>query len=1232
MVEFHAFVDVIATASGERPSAAEIEVLVHMVDTHRFGAVSIFRFAEFARAFGPIGSRCMANLRAIVSQPWFCGFLTARESELMLFNQPPGAFLLRMASTGSGAAFSLAHLLVNGIAVVHIEIIPQQRGASFMSVSPDGATQTGPFATLPLLIEAFVAHTAGKPLQHALANEPWFHGDLTSSEAADLLASKAVKTFLVRFSGNSNGSFAMSWLDGVNMVSHVRFNKQLAGFVVENHVRVFASIVELIDHYKDLLKTPLENPQAKLNGLMLVAIQQRASIKSASPPPVVRRAAQPPPTTTATTTSTQPQQLTYAQVPTPTIAQPSQLTYAQTPTPPTPLPPPQLTYAQGPVPRPLAAVARPPASVARAIPPSSSPGPVVARQAPGSFRAPGLASSPPVAMQPQSTLYRAPTPAPAVAAVPAAVPVPTPAPAPGAAPLSPFVSRMSRQPPRPIVAAAAPNAPVATSPSLPKRALSMSEHTSDDAVPAVPIQRQSTVFAGDVDDAPKQQPQMLLRSASSSSSPSGVARALPVPRPRTATASAVEPPLSPRSSSPIVAMSARSSSIASQQSTRPSSGGEQARGAYISSGDRPNSVGDGGFGDDLPPIDAAAASAASPPISPTTSPRSRRPLAAPPAAPSATATSRPLPQPGSAAASGSPTVSARPIAAASPAQPGQPPQNASVFARRARVPAARSSALSRPPPQQTSPPPLHRSMSSNDAAVAAAAPATAASPFVRQQPTETSNYGSVAAASPFSASMRSSQQQQQVTPPSDSIYGASSLRSQPAEQVNYGASPFAASLRGPATTENYGSAALMLQQGGAAPALEYAMGGVVLPNGGGGGGGFNSVFNYASLSMGDSLGLPNVPTSAPTSNTDWTREMPDLKTPQSTAESVQRAVKLAQAAIATASKATTPVSTRRLAIVVSALLKPLTQALAAIRALQTHYEPLKHRRELYFNTALVDQLCAPFPALNGAYSAFSGDLQRAIAACGDRRPLVINAAVCALAAQGELFRQLIDFLPWAAQVLGGMLREPTIKELFNAVRASCGRAWIELLAAAVRPIHTFAAAIYALLRHTPRSHADAAALCALLPLFCGLSGSADRAWRIADNFMRLSQASVSVRGADAFGPLVKAERVLLCDVEVPGRFSDASDKKMKKPRDLRLLVFSDQLLWCKVENGAATAVGRIPLQQVVVKALPAEGDMRHMLELMDQDTQLPVRVLAPSQAMRQELQTLLQLLRSATGR
>lgn len=52
-------------------------------------------------------SHCRVQVRNILTAPWFHGFLTSREAELLLEDQPIGTFLIRF-SRSSGGSFALA--------------------------------------------------------------------------------------------------------------------------------------------------------------------------------------------------------------------------------------------------------------------------------------------------------------------------------------------------------------------------------------------------------------------------------------------------------------------------------------------------------------------------------------------------------------------------------------------------------------------------------------------------------------------------------------------------------------------------------------------------------------------------------------------------------------------------------------------------------------------------------------------------------------------------------------------------------------------------------------------------------------------------------------------------------------------------------------------------------------------------------------------------------------------
>ena len=81
-----------------------------ILDFSNTESVSQYKFAEFLKGFGPFQS-CVTNVSKILSETWFHGFLSGRESELLMKNQcePDGTFLVRFSKSKPGS-FALAFL------------------------------------------------------------------------------------------------------------------------------------------------------------------------------------------------------------------------------------------------------------------------------------------------------------------------------------------------------------------------------------------------------------------------------------------------------------------------------------------------------------------------------------------------------------------------------------------------------------------------------------------------------------------------------------------------------------------------------------------------------------------------------------------------------------------------------------------------------------------------------------------------------------------------------------------------------------------------------------------------------------------------------------------------------------------------------------------------------------------------------------------------------------------
>jgi hypothetical protein len=256
------------------PNPTEAALLEHALDPFGTGQVSPVSFDEFLLGFGPL-RHCVRNFLAVLRAPWFGGHLTSREAELLLADAEPGTFLVRFRR--SADAYFDAATVMDGGAVRHIHIAASATAGDrgrFSVRAADGTERH--FSSLPRLVDEHSA-ILRTPLPSPLTNEPWFHGDLSSDDAADLLADTTVGTFLVRFSGSTPGTFAISWHATTETVSHVRFSRSVvsrrgADVVYEYTVtgetlRTFASVSMLLDSYA-FLSDPLPNPQATMNSLM----------------------------------------------------------------------------------------------------------------------------------------------------------------------------------------------------------------------------------------------------------------------------------------------------------------------------------------------------------------------------------------------------------------------------------------------------------------------------------------------------------------------------------------------------------------------------------------------------------------------------------------------------------------------------------------------------------------------------------------------------------------------------------------------------------------------------------------------------------------------------------------------------------------------------------------------------------------------------------------------------
>jgi len=262
MVDFPKFAALLQTTF---PSilAQDATTLKDILDHGYTGFISQYRFNEFLKGFGPF-DKMVDNVRLILKEKWFHGFLSSRESELLMKvnNSPEGTFLVRFSKSKPGS-FALAfmksgncrHILIESNMPVGLSVSEQE-----------GSGSTRVFKSLHDIVKHY-NFVLKHPYVGTISRQDWFHGDVNAEESNELLEGQPGGTFLVRFS--SKGTFAASFVDTKGQIRHVLIiNKGKDTYEVntgEAETMTFASIELLVKYYMDkgVFKFPLKTENQK---------------------------------------------------------------------------------------------------------------------------------------------------------------------------------------------------------------------------------------------------------------------------------------------------------------------------------------------------------------------------------------------------------------------------------------------------------------------------------------------------------------------------------------------------------------------------------------------------------------------------------------------------------------------------------------------------------------------------------------------------------------------------------------------------------------------------------------------------------------------------------------------------------------------------------------------------------------------------------------------------------
>eukprot|EP01119_Soliformovum_irregulare_P013972 TRINITY_DN3773_c0_g2_i5.p1 TRINITY_DN3773_c0_g2~~TRINITY_DN3773_c0_g2_i5.p1 ORF type:complete len:871 (-),score=248.35 TRINITY_DN3773_c0_g2_i5:1133-3586(-) len=221
-----------------------------ILDPCNIGYVTITRFSEFIRGFGPFNNAA-ENMNSVVTRPWFHGYLSYREAELLLQQEMKGSFLIRFSRTkpdGFALAFQMqqvSHILIDSTIIQYPQLI-----MGFKIKEQDTTANNNPrlYRSLHDLIQ-FYQFCLKLPYSTNMTGEGWFSGDMSSDETVEFLLNQKPATFCIRFS--SSGALAASFVDVDLRIMHVIIKNEDKIFrITGGEENGFSTMSDLVEYYK----------------------------------------------------------------------------------------------------------------------------------------------------------------------------------------------------------------------------------------------------------------------------------------------------------------------------------------------------------------------------------------------------------------------------------------------------------------------------------------------------------------------------------------------------------------------------------------------------------------------------------------------------------------------------------------------------------------------------------------------------------------------------------------------------------------------------------------------------------------------------------------------------------------------------------------------------------------------------------------------------------------------
>eukprot|EP01114_Cavostelium_apophysatum_P017825 TRINITY_DN5379_c0_g1_i6.p1 TRINITY_DN5379_c0_g1~~TRINITY_DN5379_c0_g1_i6.p1 ORF type:complete len:1028 (-),score=216.85 TRINITY_DN5379_c0_g1_i6:67-3150(-) len=252
--------------------------LRYILDNSNTGFVSMYKFSDFLNGFGPL-RWCVSKVQAVLNSEWFHGFLSSQEAERFLDRQQPGTFLIRFSKSKAGS-FAIAYVdPTHRNSVTHTLITACPPSGFKIEEAYNRNARGRLFSTLLEVVE-FYNYLLKNPFKSDLSRQSWFHGDLTSQEAEEILQLETEGTYLFRFSSKP-GFLAISYVN--EGIKHGLLEcLPHGGYKFDNNPPVYPTLQDVIANLNDILKQPL-NVLTYSNGRSQPLSLRNSQISSPTP-------------------------------------------------------------------------------------------------------------------------------------------------------------------------------------------------------------------------------------------------------------------------------------------------------------------------------------------------------------------------------------------------------------------------------------------------------------------------------------------------------------------------------------------------------------------------------------------------------------------------------------------------------------------------------------------------------------------------------------------------------------------------------------------------------------------------------------------------------------------------------------------------------------------------------------------------------------------------------------